>query len=101
VLTDEEIVRQIGDFEEHGVYAFMIHPRVGLPRDIGWLSDRMIHCMHRSVYHGMHTSRQSGASDIVSHMSWCFFASRSIGKPRRMRASAFGICYVIHSGGQT
>ena len=30
-LKDEEIVRQIADFEVHGVYGFVIHPRIGLP----------------------------------------------------------------------
>ena len=48
-LSDQEIVRQIADFEAHGVYGFVIHPRVGLPRDIGWLSPRMIHCMHVAI----------------------------------------------------
>ena len=48
-LKDEEIVRQIDDFEKHGVYGFVIHPRVGLPRDIGWLSPKMIHCMKLAV----------------------------------------------------
>ncbi len=48
-LKDEEIVRQIADFEAHGVYGFVIHPRIGLPRDIGWLSPRMIHAMHVAV----------------------------------------------------
>ncbi len=45
-LQDREIVRQIADFEAHGVYGFVIHPRVGLPRDIGWMSPRMIHAMN-------------------------------------------------------
>ena len=42
-------MRQIADFEAHGVYGFVIHPRIGLPRDIGWLSPRMIHSMHVAV----------------------------------------------------
>jgi hypothetical protein len=48
-MRDDEIVRQIADFETHGVYGFVIHPRIGLPRDIGWLSPRMIHAMHVAV----------------------------------------------------
>ena len=44
-LTEAEIARQMADFREHGVYAFVIHPRVGLPRDIGWMSERMLHFM--------------------------------------------------------
>ena len=48
-LDDAEIVRQIADFEAHGVYGFLIHPRIGLPQDIGWLSPRMIHAMHVAI----------------------------------------------------
>ncbi len=46
VLNEKELVRQIDEFEKHGVYGFTIHPRVGLPEDTGWLSDKMIHMMH-------------------------------------------------------
>ena len=41
-LDEDEIVRQIRDFEAHGVYGFIIHPRVGLPRDLGWMSERLL-----------------------------------------------------------
>lgn len=44
-LRDEELVRQLADFEAHGVYGFVIHPRIGLPEDTGWLSPKMIHAM--------------------------------------------------------
>lgn len=40
-LDEAEIVRQMEDFQAHGVHAFVIHPRVGLPRSIGWMSDAM------------------------------------------------------------
>jgi len=36
-LSEAEIVRQLEDFQGHGVYAFVIHARAGLPRSIGWL----------------------------------------------------------------
>ena len=48
-LKDEEIVRQISDFEAHGVYGFVIHPRIGLPENIGWLSPRMIQTMRLAI----------------------------------------------------
>ena len=38
-LSEAELLRQIADFDAHGVYGFVIHPRVGLPREIGWMSD--------------------------------------------------------------
>ena len=34
-LNADEIIRQIDDFQQHGVDGFVIHPRVGLPRDLG------------------------------------------------------------------
>ncbi len=48
-LTEDEILRQIADFEAHGVYGFVIHPRVGLPRDTGWMSDKLLHFMRLAV----------------------------------------------------
>ncbi|MGA2408417.1 MAG: hypothetical protein ABSF81_16950 [Bacteroidales bacterium] len=37
-LKDEEIIGQIADFEEHGVYGFVIHPRIGQPENVKWVS---------------------------------------------------------------
>ena len=48
-LKDDELLRQIADFEAHGVHGFVIHPRIGLPRDLGWLSPRMIRCMRVAI----------------------------------------------------
>jgi len=42
-LDESEIVRQIADFQSHGVHGFVIHPRVGLPRTLGWMSDALLH----------------------------------------------------------
>ncbi|MBN1866566.1 hypothetical protein JW916_04670 [Candidatus Sumerlaeota bacterium] len=57
-LSEEEIVRQIADFRSHGVYGFVIHPRVGLPRDTGWMSDRLLHFQEVAIgeaeRHGMY-----------------------------------------------
>ncbi|SDU29506.1 hypothetical protein SAMN05444156_3127 [Verrucomicrobium sp. GAS474] len=44
-LDEQEIVRQIADFQAHGVEAFLIHPRIGLPREVGWLGERMFSFM--------------------------------------------------------
>jgi len=52
-LSEEEIVRQLDDFRAHGVYGFVIHPRVGLPRSIGWMSNRMIHFMRVAIDHAI------------------------------------------------
>lgn len=48
-LNDDEIVRQIAGFEAHGVYGFVIHPRIGLPENLGWLSPEMIHAMNIAI----------------------------------------------------
>ncbi len=48
-LKDEEIVRQIAGFEAHGVYGFVIHPRIGLPENMAWLSPEMIHAMNIAI----------------------------------------------------
>ncbi len=42
-LDTEGIVRKIKDFYNHGVYGFIIHPRVGLPKSLGWMSDGLLH----------------------------------------------------------
>ncbi|WP_099466829.1 glycosylhydrolase-like jelly roll fold domain-containing protein [Konateibacter massiliensis] len=38
-LTEKEIIRQIHDFHEKGVDGFVIHPRIGIPEEIEYLSD--------------------------------------------------------------
>ncbi len=48
-LVEQELLRQMEDFRAHGVYGFVIHPRAGLPKDIGWLSPRMIELMRFAI----------------------------------------------------
>ena len=48
-LSDKEILRQIADFDAHGVYGFVIHPRVGLPRSIEFMSDAMLRFMDVAI----------------------------------------------------
>ncbi len=48
-LRDDEIIRQIADFEAHGVYGFVIHPRIGLPHTVEWLGPQMIHAMDVAI----------------------------------------------------
>lgn len=48
-LKDEEIIKQIADFESHGVYGFVIHPRIGLPHNVKWLGPDMIHAMNIAI----------------------------------------------------
>jgi hypothetical protein len=48
-LSEIEIIRQINDFYQHGIYGFIIHPRVGLPNDIGFMSDKLLHFMRVAI----------------------------------------------------
>lgn len=48
-LSEPELLRQMEDFCAHGVHAFLIHPRAGLPRTIGWMSQRMIDLMRFAI----------------------------------------------------
>jgi len=48
-LNEAELLRQIDDMQAHGVYGFVIHPRVGLPRSIGWMSERMLYFVRLAV----------------------------------------------------
>lgn len=42
-MDEAELRRQIADFQAHGVDGFLIHPRVGLPRKLGWMSENLLH----------------------------------------------------------
>ena len=48
-LKSDEIVRQIADFEKHGVYGFVIHPRMGLPKGMRFLSTEMLALMKVAI----------------------------------------------------
>ena len=48
-LFEEELTRQMDDFQAHGVHAFVIHPRAGLPESIGWMSERMMAFMRFTI----------------------------------------------------
>jgi hypothetical protein len=41
-LDGGELIRQMDDFQRHNVDGFVIHPRVGLPRHLGWMSDDLL-----------------------------------------------------------
>ncbi len=41
-LDETELLRQIEDFQRHGAGGFVIHPRVGLPRRLAWMSEDLL-----------------------------------------------------------
>lgn len=44
-LEEGEIRRQLQDFCAHGIYGVVLHPRIGLPERIGYLSDTFFYYM--------------------------------------------------------
>lgn len=48
-LGETEIRRQMDDFQAHGVDAFVIHPRVGLPHHLGWMSRPLLAMMRFAI----------------------------------------------------
>lgn len=57
-LTEDELKRQIDDFEAHGVYGFIPHARMGLSDDIAFMSERWLHftrvCVEHAAEKGMY-----------------------------------------------
>jgi len=48
-LDEGEIVRQLDDFQAHGIHAFTLHPRAGLPRSIAWMSRALLDYMRFAI----------------------------------------------------
>lgn len=41
-LDRESLLTQMADFQAHGVHGLVLHPRVGLPRHLPWMSERLL-----------------------------------------------------------
>jgi len=50
-LDESELRRQIDEFQAHGVYAFIPHPRIGLPESISFVSSQYFHFLRICVEH--------------------------------------------------
>lgn len=48
-LEENEIKRQIHDFKDKGVMGFVIHPRIGIPKEIEYLSGRFMELVKFAV----------------------------------------------------
>lgn len=48
-LTKDEILRQINDFFDKGVTGFVLHPRIGVPAEIGYLSKEFMDLVYIAV----------------------------------------------------
>ena len=53
-LNEEEISRQLDEFQAHGVHAFVIHPRAGLPESLAWMSIRLLDYMRFAIEEAKH-----------------------------------------------
>lgn len=45
-LDENELSQQLDAFQSHGVDAFVLHPRLGLPEHLAWMSDALLDKMH-------------------------------------------------------
>jgi hypothetical protein len=48
-LSDDEIVRQLCDFKEKGVDGVVLHPRIGIPESISYLSDKYMNYIKLAI----------------------------------------------------
>jgi len=48
-LTPEELRRQLRDFCDHGVYGVVLHPRMGMDPEIGYLSEPFFRLMGEAI----------------------------------------------------
>lgn len=48
-FDDHEIVRQLTDFDAKGVHGVVLHPRIGVPESIRYLSDEFMHYIKTAV----------------------------------------------------
>ena len=48
-LDERELARQLDEFQAHGVDAFVLHPRLGLPEHLGWLSRPLLDKMRFGI----------------------------------------------------
>lgn len=39
-LREDELARQLRDFADHGVMGVILHPRIGIPKELAYLSQR-------------------------------------------------------------
>src|SRR5690625_7170839 len=71
-LTEGEIISQIHDFYEKGVMGFVLHPRIGIPKDMVYLSDEFM----TLVYAARSEERRVGKE-------WRFRCERRVDKKRQ------------------
>ena len=48
-LDEEELRRQLRDFDAHGVHGVVLHPRIGLSDDIAYLSADFFRCVRAAI----------------------------------------------------
>ena len=87
-LDHEEIRRQMNDFHDHGVYGVVLHPRIGLPDWISYLSPEFFACIRTAVQlaaeldmrivlydEGMYPSGSANGQVVLGHSE---FASQGL-----------------------
>lgn len=115
-LRHEEIRRQLRDFREHGIYGVVLHPRIGLPRRIPYLSKAFFSYIRTAIEtaaelgmkavlydEGMYPSGSACGLVVKQNPAW---ASRGIAlreklqpQDRELRRTEKGILVEAFSGG--
>ena len=101
-LRHEEIRRQLRDFREHGVYGVVLHPRIGLPRRIPYLSKTFFSYLRTAVEtaaelgmkvilydEGMYPSGSACGLVVKQNPEW---ASRGIALREKLRDGDRELC---------
>ena len=94
-LEKDEILRQIRDFHGKGIAGFIIHPRIGLPHDLEYLSDQYMEFVGYAVHEAARLNMRvilydegmypSGSAHGLVALANPRFASRGL----RMRCVSF------------
>ncbi len=93
-LTYKEIRRQLADFHAHGVDGVVLHPRMGLPKRIGYLSEAFFAYIRAAVEtcrelnmrvvfydEGMYPSGSAGGQVVAGHPEYASYGVAVVDAP--------------------
>ncbi|MDO4325921.1 MAG: hypothetical protein Q4E24_07800 [bacterium] len=115
-LSEEMIQCQLRDFAAHGIYGVVLHPRIGLPKRIAYLSDTFFHYIKVAVQaaaklnmqvvlydEGMYPSGSAGGKVVEGHPELASYGIALVPAPQPedevLAETADGVLVARHSGG--
>lgn len=115
-LSEETIQCQLRDFAAHGIYGVVLHPRIGLPKRIAYLSDTFFHYIEVAVEaaaklnmqvvlydEGMYPSGSAGGKVVEGHPELASYGIALVSAPQPedeiLAETADGVLVARHSGG--